>query len=156
MKKITFFMVLVFGFFLMVSPNPAEAQNIIPGIRLGTYTDAGDLFIGGEILIPVTERIWFNPNIEYVFVENGSYITFNADGHYDIYLADSPLFLWAGAGLGILYFDSNAGNFDSTDVGVNLLFGAGLETESRITPYIQAKVIISDSTEFVLGAGIRF
>ena len=156
MRKKICLLILISGYFLIGSPNPAEAQNIIPGIRLGTYTDAGDIFIGGEILIPVSERIWFNPNVEYVFVEVGNYITFNADGHYDIYLENSPLFLWAGAGLGILYFSSDVGNFDSTDVGVNLLFGAGLETESRITPYAQAKVIISDSTEFVLGLGIRF
>ncbi len=155
MRKIICVTAVIFGF-LWGGSNFLQAQNIIPGFRIGTYTDAGDLFIGGEILVPVSRNIWFNPNIEYVFIEGGDYITFNGDFHYDFYLEDSPLFFWVGAGLGILYFSPEGRGNDNTDAGFNILFGTGLETQSRIIPYAQAKVIVSDNTEFVIGLGIRF
>ena len=141
---------------LLVFPGNNFAQSITPGLKLGVYTDAGDLFIGGELLVPVHDRIYFNPNIEYVFVENGSYITFNGDFHYDFYMEDSPLFFWLGAGLAILYFDPEGNRDGDADVGANLLFGLGLSTSSRLTPYVQGKIILSDNTEFALGFGIRF
>lgn len=155
MKKI-FSFILLGTLLAFILPGTVSAQGVRPGVRLGVYTDAGDLFLGGELLVPVSPNIYFNPNIEYVFVENGSYVTFNGDFHYDIYLQDSPLFVWLGAGLAVLYFNPEGNRDGDADVGANLLFGLGWETASRLIPYIQGKVILSDNTEFALGFGIRF
>lgn len=155
-KAIKNISMIFLGVFFLGIPHALHAQTIVPGVRLGAYTDAGDIFVGGELLVPVIDQVYFNPNIEYVFIENGSYVTFNGDFHYDFYLEDSPVFLWAGAGLGILYWSPEGRGNSHTDAGFNLLFGAGLPTDTRLTPYAQAKIIISDNTEFVLGLGIRF
>lgn len=42
----------------------------------------------------------------------------------------------------------------STDVGANFLFGIG--RRGSVVPCVQAKLIAKDSTEFVLGFGLRF
>lgn len=156
MKKVATVISIAVVWVCLLIPGYTVAQGLRPGFRLGVYTDVGDLFIGGELLIPVRDRIYFNPNVEYVFVENGSYITFNGDFHYDFSIEGSPLFFWLGAGLAILYFDHGK-NWDAdADVGANLLFGLGMSTSSQLVPYVQGKIILSDNSEFALGFGVRF
>ena len=139
--------------------NSASA-DIRPGVRIGGYFDAGAAFIGGELLMGITDRWYFNPNLEYVFVDNGDLITFNFDIHYDLDTR-SNLYFWVGGGPAILYFNRdrpfNEDGDSDTDFGVNLLFGVGFPIHnSRFIPYVQPKVIISDNSEFSLAFGLRF
>lgn len=78
MKKFIAIPALMGVLTLYLLPIILEAQQgIRPGLRLGVYTDARDLFLGGEILVSVNRHLYFNPNVEFVFVENGTYVTFN-------------------------------------------------------------------------------
>ena len=129
---------------------PAHAANF--GVRTGFYTDAGEPFAGVELLFALGNRVYFNPNFEYVFTDDPDFMTFNLDAHYDFH-THSRAYVWAGAGLGILYSNPEVGD-GNTDVGLNLLFGVGLK--GNVIPYIQAKLIVSDSTEFVIAFGLRF
>ena len=72
------------------------------GIRGGKYTDMGKMFLGAEILSGVGTNLYFNPNIEYVFVNNEDYATFNLDLHYDV-LSSSSTYFWLGGRLGALW-----------------------------------------------------
>jgi hypothetical protein len=135
---------------LVVSATPARADNF--GVRAGYYTDAGEPFAGVEFLARVGNRIYFNPNFEYVFTDDPHFMTLNADFHYD-FRTRSRAYVWAGAGLGVLFTDPKVGD-SHTDVGLNLLFGVGLKGE--VVPYVQAKVIVADNSEFVIGFGVRF
>jgi hypothetical protein len=134
----------------LVAATPARADNF--GVRTGFYTDAGEPFLGVEFLARVGHRIYFNPNFEYVFSDDPHFMTFNADFHYD-FRTRSRAYVWAGAGLGVLYTDPRAGD-SHTDLGLNLLFGVGLKGE--VIPYLQGKVIVSDNSEFVIAFGVRF
>jgi hypothetical protein len=137
----------------LASSGLSTGQSV--GIRAGLYTDLKEYFLGGELLSRISHNLYFNPNVEYVFVDRGTYMTFNLDFHYDFYTS-SPLFFWLGAGLGILY-DNPEGPADSnTDLGANLLFGLGIRTESSLTPYVQSKFILADGDEFVIAIGLRF
>jgi hypothetical protein len=132
----------------------AEAE-IKPGIRVGAYFDPTDAFIGGEVLVDITRQWWFNPNVEYVFVDGATFLTFNFDVHYDLPTED--VYVWIGGGPAILYFDPDARRFaDETDFGVNVFAGVGFRTRSRLVPYIQPKVFISDDSEVSLAFGVRF
>ncbi len=135
---------------VLVSPTPARADNF--GVRTGFYTDAGEPFLGVEFLARVGHRVYFNPNFEYVFSDDPHFMTLNADFHYD-FRTRSRAYVWAGAGLGVLYTDPKVGD-SKTDLGLNLLFGVGLKGE--VIPYVQGKVIVSDNSEFVIGFGVRF
>lgn len=137
---------------LMLVPGLFAAD---PGIRIGTYTDAGEFFAGVEILTPLSPQVYFNPNIEYVFVDYGDLMTLNLDVHYDFPTRSNMLY-WVGAGLAVQYFDPAEGGDSGTNAGLNILGGLGLVTRGGIIPYAQAKVVVGDVEEFVLAVGLRF
>ena len=125
------------------------------GLRIGSYTDADELFVGGEFNTRIAHRTYLNPNLEYVLVDNGTYMTINLDIHYDL-LESRATYVWAGGGLALQYFDWEGDNNSNTEMGINLLAGVGLKTSGRVMPYIQGKIILGDADDFVLGLGIRF
>ena len=134
-------------------PCVASADEPMFGVRFGYYASSEHAFAGAEFLVPVTHSIWFNPNVEYVFVDNDTYMTFNADFHYD-FPTHSSTYVWAGAGLAVLYSNPDGPVGSSTDVGANFIFGVG--HRGPVLPYIQAKLIAKSDTEFVIGVGLRF
>lgn len=139
---------------VLVSIPAAEAQTLV-GARLGAYVDQEDLFIGGEVLAPLGDHLFLNPNVEYVFVDRAKQATFNFDLHYDFARRGQATF-WLGGGLGILYFDPDGPLGSNTDLGANLLFGVGFLEGRDVVPYVQAKVIVADDSELALGFGVRF
>ncbi|MCB0265155.1 MAG: hypothetical protein KDE52_01400 [Calditrichaeota bacterium] len=153
MRKSAFYTVIVMILVCIVTQSSVFAQTRF-GIRTGVYTDVEDAFIGGDLLIPYTNRVYLNPNIEYVFVDEATLMTLNFDGHYD-FPANRGTQFWAGGGLGVIVVNGDGDNDSSTDVGVNLLGGVSFLTRS-VLPYIQGKLILSDNNEFVLAFGLRF
>jgi hypothetical protein len=148
----------VAGLFLIPSTAKADLDF---GVRGGFYNDADAGFLGAELLWGVTRQWFFNPNVEYVFVDNGDLTTLNLDFHYDLPTARSPFYVWAGGGPAVLFRGTDAAcrrcNSDSeTDLGLNLLGGVGFGKGEALRPYIQGKVILSDDTEAVLAVGLRF
>ncbi len=142
--------VLVF----LVPAAPARAELF--GVRGGAYTDLGKPFVGVELLGRFRRDLplYFNPNVEYVFVADDTYLTFNADFHYDFH-THGPAFLWAGGGLAVIYENPKGPAESATDAGVNFLFGVGLKGE-KVIPYVQAKLIAKDHAELVVALGLRF
>jgi hypothetical protein len=139
---------------LSISPSLARPDF---GIRGGAYTDAEEPFLGAEALFGLggTKHWSGNPNIEHAFVEEGGLTAFSLDFRYD-FPTGQPYTIWAGAGPTMLFRDQNvAGNADQTDAGMNLVFGVGA-TKGDVRPYGQMKVVVSEDTQAVLGAGIRF
>lgn len=131
--------------------------DISPGVRVGAFFEAESAFVGGEIVTNLTENWSFVPNMEYVFLDNASQFNFNFDFQYNI-RTDSRFEFWAGAGPAIIHVDPEDELLDGeTDFGVNLFGGVGFPLrDSRILPYVQPKLILSDNLEFVLAFGVRF
>lgn len=142
---------------LLLTPTPAAADTDF-GVRGGLYSDASSGFVGVELLTGITGSWFFNPNAEYVFVDDGDLATINLDAHYDLPLR-APADVWLGGGLAVVFADDDRprGNDDSeTDIGVNLLAGVGFLRREAIRPYVQGKILIADETEAVIAVGIRF
>lgn len=139
---------------LFVAP-PAVAQVDLD-VRTGVYSDESDLFAGAGVLGRLGGTDWFyNPNVEWVFVDNGDLITFNLDFHRD-FDVDAPFTVWLGAGPAIVLRDPDRGRSDDeAEPGLNLLAGAGI-TDGAVRPYLQGKILISDDTQAVLAIGLRF
>ena len=135
----------------LVSAAPASADTRF-GIRGGIYTDPTDAFAGVELLVPISSQIYVNPNVEYIFRDNATYMTFNGDFHYDFH-THGP-YVWIGAGLAVIYRNPDGPVDSNTDVGANFLFGIG--AKGRVIPYVQAKLIVKDNTQFSIAAGLRF
>lgn len=141
-------------FFACAATTPAFADEAKVGLRGGYYFDTEKPFVGLELLVRVAPRFYFNPNAEYVFVDDAHYFTWYGDFHYDFHVGHGS-FAWLGAGLAVTTFDRSGPNDSTTDVGANFLAGVGVRT-GGVIPYFQAKVIAKDSSEFVLGFGVRF
>jgi hypothetical protein len=109
---------------LALSAAPASAADVTFGLRAGYYTEVEEPFLGAEVLVPVARRFYFNPNFEYVFVENGSYWTMNADFHYDFF-ADNRTFFWLGGGLGLVRVDPEGDDNGDTDAAATSSAGSG-------------------------------
>ena len=139
--------------FALAGAAPAAA-DIKFGIRGGYYTDIEEPFVGAELLTRIGNRVYFNPNFEYVFVDEATYFTLNGDFHYD-FPVGSDVYVWAGAGLGWSSFDFEGEDNSDNDLVANLLAGAGVNA-GGVIPYVQLKLIIQDDTEFVIGVGLRF
>ena len=136
-------------------PPAASAAGVDGDLRLGVYTDASEAFVGGGLLIRLDDSQWFmNPNVEYVFVDEGDLITINADFHYDL-VTEGSTDVWLGGGPALILRDDDRGH-DDTEFGVNLLAGVGFLRSSAVRPYLQGKLILSDESEGVFAFGIRF
>lgn len=153
-------MLAVTGLFLV--PALAEAQRDIDlGVRGGLYSDAEAGFVGFELLVPITRSWYFNPNYEYVFVDDGDLSTLNLDTHYDLPIR-SPFYVWLGGGLAVIFAEDEfrrgrrIETEDDTEIGANLLAGLGFGKGQAIRPYVQGKFIIADETEAVIAVGLRF
>ncbi len=130
------------------------ADDVKFGVRGGYYTKVEKPFVGAELLVGVAPRFFFNPNVEYVFVDNGTYMTFNGDFHYD-FPTHSSTYVWLGAGPALVRVDPEGPAGANTDLAANLLGGIGFRTGSVI-PYIQAKAIIKSDSLFSVAVGLRF
>ena len=140
---------------MLAMPVAATAdEGVLAGVRGGHYTEVEEPFVGIELLVRLGRRVYFNPNYEYVFTDNRSYMTFNADFHYD-FPSDGNTFFWAGAGLGLVRIDPENRKETDTDAAGNFLLGVGFSA-GEVIPYLQAKLIAKDNTEFALGVGLRF
>ena len=138
----------------LTAPGVAHADEPFFGVRFGYYADSEKPFAGAELLVPVSHSIYFNPNAEYVFADGLTYVTFNADFHYD-FPSRRRAFLWLGAGLGVAYVNPDGPAPSDTDVAANFLAGVGL-SRGPIIPYFQFKLIAKDNTEAVIAFGLRF
>ncbi len=141
--------------------SPALADSVKVGIRGGYYSQVDEPFLGAEVLVRVGHRLYFDPNVEYVFVSDGSYLTFNADFHYD-FVVDPKTFVWLGAGLGVVHTGSGGARIPEeppesgkTDAAANILGGIGVRAGSLV-PYFQAKLIAKSGAIFAVAVGLRF
>ena len=139
---------------LASTPSPARA-GMDYDLRMGTYTDAGGLALGGGFIMGVgsSDRWFFNPNVEVAFGDNQRLVTLNADLHYD-FVPHGPLSMYLGAGPAIVSMDLDAGD-SSTDLGLNL-FGGVTAIRGAARPFLQVKSIMSNNSEIALMGGIRF
>jgi hypothetical protein len=131
---------------------PASSADL--GIRGGLYTEIDEPFVGIELLSHVGGALYFNPNVEYVFVDGATYGTGNFDAHIDLPTGGTP-YVWVGAGLALVYANPDGPAKSDVDAHANLLAGIGFRTGGAV-PYIQVKYITGDPHELVVAAGIRF
>jgi len=140
---------------LVAAVAPAAGADTRIGIHAGLWTDGSDPVVGGDLLLPLHEPSWtISPSLEYVPGDRVDRWILNGDVLYDLDL-DTKAEVWVGGGLAILFKDHDRHGSD-TDVGINLLAGAGLGTSSGLLPYVQGKVVITGDSSLALVLGLRF
>lgn len=156
LAKISITVLALTASILLLVPQPAEGQ-VDFGVRGGIYGD--DAFVGAELLFPLQGSWYLNPNVEWVFVDNGDLFSVNGDVHYD-FETGGNYYAWGGGGLALLFRDFDRPRFrdddSETDVGVNLLGGLGFNPGGALRPYVQGKITLADDTEGSIAFGVRF
>lgn len=128
------------------------------GVRAGRYNEAGQEFVGAELLFDLG-AISINPNIEYLLEDEQT----AGSANIDVTLAIARLGTatpYVGAGVGLLYADHDLAEA-RTDLAGNLLAGVAFELDF-LTPYAQVKYFrvldedANDADELALMLGLRF
>lgn len=150
MRKLAVAVMVVVGLTFFASDAFAQIDF---GVRAGLYTDVSEPFVGVEAITPITGSWFFNPNVEWVFIEGGDLFTINGDVHYD-FATGSRNLIWAGGGLALAW--ENQDDNSETDLGFNVIGGIGRRIETLL-PYLQVKYTrIDEGDDLVLAAGVRF
>jgi len=144
---------VIVGGALVLASAPAFASPIGWDAFAGWYTDPRE-FQAGEGARISLGTITFNPNGEYIFAENGKKYTLNLDGTMSV-MPLGVASVYAGAGVTWFTVDPDNGK-SSTDTGLNLIGGAGLNA-IPLKPYGQIKwAFINGDQPFSFSFGVRF
>jgi hypothetical protein len=130
--------------FLLLFAAPSFAQ-VRWGAHVGVTDGSG--MIGGDVVLPLGNGFYFNPNVEL----SRKLITTNADFHYDISISRDTAY-WLGAGAALVNPDGG-----DLDAGANIIFGLAVRQAPRIF-YTQLKyTIASNDNSFTTASfGVRF
>lgn len=157
--------VLFFGGTLMSS---AQTDTRL-GAMVAYGTEIENIGIGVNAEFPIMENLTISPAFIYYLPkdESGMDITWwelNGNANY-YFLNDESFGFYGIAGLN---YTNVSIDFDGTDFGgtsmessdgrfgLNLGAGANFNIGSSITPFAEAKYIIIDGSQLVIGAGVRF
>ncbi len=127
------------------------------GIKTGLYEEIDEMYIGAEWMHSASDKIEFNPGLEYVLIPESRYVSLNWDAHYN--LIDSKTgFIEAGGGLALIFINDEALEKDEMELGLNTALTAGLIIHGRYLPYVQIKYVFNNNIEhqLVAGLGMRF
>lgn len=162
----------VFTLTLLALPAAAQAQGESArdgrGVDLGPqilYGGDTDLGVGGRLIVNLESlpnwdflasfNVWFpDANGADVNAWEG-----NANLAYNFLIEDvETIFPYVGAGLNIFHVSVDTpgeGDFDNTDLGINL-FGGTKFVAGSLTPFVEVRVVIEGSDQVVLAAGLLF
>lgn len=158
---------------VFVTAGTALAQTPISfGAQLN-YADDFDLGIGGRVVMDtgtIVESTRAMASFDFYFPDSAEGVDtgfweININGHYLIPLENSPVGVYAGAGLHIynvsVEFDSDVPFFggagaDDSGAGLNLLGGVDFEVGPAVTPFAELKIELGGAEQFILTGGVRF
>jgi hypothetical protein len=136
----------------IATTSVAQAQSSRAGARLGIDFDVDELFLGGQLTVPISTMVEFYPSIEIYTPDRGSLIGFNGD--FKVRLpTEGSILMYAGGGLGIL--SRSVGDNSNTDLGANIFFGIESRV-GRVHPVGEARVKLHDGSRFQLIGGLNF
>jgi hypothetical protein len=119
----------------------------------GRYSTHKDYFAGGGLRFSLG-RFTANPNLEYIWIDNGTSYSVNFDLLRTV-LPLGPASVWVGAGLGFYTVNPDAGE-TNTETAANLIAGIGFQA-TKYRPFVQYKYVViegEDPSAFIVG--VRF
>jgi hypothetical protein len=127
------------------------------GPRVGVSIDPDQFVFGGQLIIgELAPDLTFDPSLEFGFGDNVTVIAMNLDMHYHFTVEGSAWRPYAGAGLGLAFIEVDEGGGSDTEVGLNLVGGAGVPTQSGNRFFGELRLGLGDIPEVKLIAGWNF
>lgn len=129
------------------------------GPRFGIGTSPDQFLFGAQLdLGAIAPDLTLTPNVDIGIGDHATTVSFGGDLHYHFRVQHSPWRPYVGGGLDITHisFDSPFGDADDTDVGLNLLFGAIVPTQSGSRFFVEGKLGLDTIQDFKVLAGWNF
>ncbi len=141
------------------APPAAQAQEDMGffgyGGRIGASIDPDQFTIGGYAKLGrVTKMLKFRPSVDLGFGDHVTSVLGNADVQVDFVDVNGPYKPFAGAGLGIAYYNIDGGGDDS-EVGLNFYGGIEKSFGTYNHGYAEIRIGVDDMPDlkFTLGYG---
>jgi hypothetical protein len=139
----------------LVASPVAKADSLAIGPHLGINLDHGNLHIGGDLLIPITELsanvelgVW--PSYAHVFIEDGHDVELlGCDLPFIFHIESSIVEPFLAPGLGLAFYGD-------TSLKLNLIGGTFFETNSSVRPFVALAIRMIDGTFVDLLGGVLF
>jgi hypothetical protein len=142
--------VVCLGLANAIAPNPAEAQQVAPGVQAGVSLDPDQFYFGGHIeTSPLIDRLRFRPSVD-VGIGDVTTVSGNFDFTYT-FPGGRPWNLYVGGGPSINWYDFDNGDSD-TEGGFNFL--VGVKNSGGL--FFEAKIGVEGSPDFKFGVGYTF
>jgi hypothetical protein len=138
-----------------LSPVARAESSLAIGPHLGINLDHGNLHIGGDLLIELTELspnvtlgIW--PSYAHVFIEDGHDVELlGCDFPFIFEIDGSIVEPFLAPGLGLAFYGD-------TSLKLNLIGGTFFETNSAVRPFVALAIRLIDGTFVDLLGGVLF
>lgn len=132
--------------------NPANAQEIAPGVQAGVSLDPDQFYFGGHIeTSPLVDRLRLRPSVDIGIGDGGTLIAGNFDFTYT-FPGRQAWNLYVGGGPSINWYNSDNGGGSDTEGGFNFIIGA----KSRERLFFELKVGMEGSPDLKFGVGYTF
>ena len=136
---------------LAATAGNAGAQTKV-GARVGYNFETEEVLFSTNLTVPVTSQFAFYPSLDVYTPDDGNRFGFNGDMKFSFPVSSGPQF-YVGGGVGVM--SRSVGDFSSTDVGANLLFGLESRT-AWVHPFVEGKILFQDESQFMLIGGLNF
>ena len=163
-------MLLICSTLLLVGGTTASAEMPLSFGIQANYADDFDFGIGGRIVAgtdEVVENSRVMASFDLYFPDgNGADVSFweiNINAHYLFPLENSPVGVYAGAGLHFYNWSVDfeeesffGGSFDDSGAGLNILGGVDFSGTQSVTPFAELKIELGGAEQFIITGGVRF
>lgn len=140
-------------------PAAALAQTSLEtgiGPRVGVSINPDQLVFGGQAIIgEIAPNLTFDPNVELGFGDDVTTVALNFDVHYHFVVQNSKWRPYAGGGIGVAFYNFDGGGDDS-EVGANLVVGAGAPTKGGNRFFGELRIGLGDLPDLKMMVGWNF
>lgn len=161
MKNFIRFISLIAVIMLTASTSFAQSGDIKVGGGLVYGSEVEAIGLQANGVYGFTEEISAAADVSIYFPDGYDWWAINLNGHYNFHAEEgTSVYGLAGLNIATLSFDVDLGQFGSasgsdSEVGLNLGGGAEFDVEFAHV-FGEAKYIIGNADQFVIGAGLRF
>jgi hypothetical protein len=134
-----------------IAANPAEAQEVAPGVQAGVSLDPDQFYFGGHIeTSPLVDRLRFRPSVDVGIGDGVTLVAGNFEFTYT-FPGSRPWNLYVGGGPAINWYSVDDGGSDS-EGGFNFLIGA----KNNAGLFFEMKIGVEGSPDLKFGVGYTF
>ncbi|TMQ67425.1 MAG: hypothetical protein E6K78_04810 [Candidatus Eisenbacteria bacterium] len=160
-KRLAFVGLIAVGVLCSASAHAQKAVVGGWGPRVGFSSGPDQIIFGGQLIIgEIAPNLTFDPNLDLGLGDDATVIGLNFHLHHHFAVARSQWrpYVGAGAGINFVQLDRPPGFSDEseTDVGGNLIVGAGVPTSSGNRFFSELKLGLGDTADMKLLVGWNF